>query len=120
MAHAAELMRLLPEGPVLKPPPWNTLRKRVYERDGGVCYVCNEVVPWERYECGHMVDRSIGGPDCLENLVCMCGRCNAFKPLHDTREEFNAWVEAGGWSGSLMTSVYQKMLSTGFLAEGSL
>lgn len=88
----------LPHGPVPTPQSWGALRKRVYSRDGGICQSCGIDVCWESFQCGHVIDRYIGGPDALENLVCMCLICNGNKPAHDTREDYDAWVAAGaGW-----------------------
>jgi 5-methylcytosine-specific restriction endonuclease McrA len=74
---------------------WAELRSRVWERDRGMCQVCGENVG-ENYECGHIIDRVIGGSDRLSNLVCMCVVCNRLKPLTETRAEYLAWASQGG------------------------
>lgn len=76
---------------------WASIRRRIYKRDGGVCQVCrNPVVFGKGYECGHIVERFLGGSDLDDNLVAMCWTCNHTKPPHDTRAEYEAWVAAGG------------------------
>lgn len=76
---------------------WAKLRKAVFARDGGICKVCGREVVWgKNYECGHIVDRCAGGKDEMENLVSQCYICNRTKPVHDTREEYEAWVAEGG------------------------
>ena len=76
--------------------PWSHLRAIVYERDRGTCQVCGDAVDLNSYECGHIIDRIVGGSDRLSNLVCMCISCNRLKPLTETREEYIAWASMGG------------------------
>lgn len=71
---------------------WASIAKRIYVRDGGVCHVCGRGIPRRYYECGHIVDRHVGGPDLDFNLVCMCNVCNRLKPPHDTRLQYRLWV----------------------------
>lgn len=68
-------------------------RKVVYERDGGKCRVCGEKVSFDVFHMGHAVDHAVGGGDGLDNLVLMCKPCNRTKPMHPTREAFEAWLE---------------------------
>lgn len=76
-------------------PSWQTLRSLVYERDGGVCFVCGKPTPWEYYELGHLHDRCAGGSDHPENVVVMCITCNRLqKPVHDSRAEAIAWAKS--------------------------
>jgi len=77
---------------------WNTVRKSIYARDGGVCHVCGDDVPREYYECGHIVDRCRGGSDRPSNLVCMCNVCNRLKPVHATRDEYVRWATEPAWT----------------------
>ena len=73
-------------------PNWRTLKRLVYERDDGICWVCGQWVPPAFYELGHLVDRVAGGPDTADNVVVMCIRCNrVVKPVFDTLEEAIAW-----------------------------
>jgi HNH endonuclease len=76
--------------------PWSHLRAIVYERDRGTCQVCGDAVDLNSYECGHIIDRIVGGSDRLSNLVCMCISCNRLKPLTETREAYIAWASEGG------------------------
>ena len=75
---------------------WGRIRLRIWDRDNGVCQVCGERIRFEHYECGHIVDRVCGGSDLDDNLVVMCSSCNRWKPCHETRQEYDAWVAAGG------------------------
>lgn len=75
---------------------WNALRGKVFDRDGGVCVICAKVLTFDRdYNCGHVVDRVVGGPDHLDNLVAMCESCNQAKPVHFDQDEFDGWAESG-------------------------
>jgi hypothetical protein len=74
-------------------PGWGTLRWLVYERDGGICFVCDRPVPFEFFELGHLQDRTMGGSDRPDNVVVMCGTCNRLrKPLHETTEDAREWA----------------------------
>lgn len=76
---------------------WAQTRRMIWERDGGICQVCLLPVPFDAYyHCGHIVDRRIGGPDSPDNLVVMCHRCNVSKPVHQTREDYEAWRDGFG------------------------
>lgn len=76
---------------------WKATRRKVFDRDQGVCHVCGSQVAWDNYECGHIIDRVCGGSDRLSNLVTMCVLCNRLKPMHRTRAEYLDWIEDGGW-----------------------
>ena len=77
---------------------WEKIRIRIYDRDSGVCQVCQKPVEFSGgYNCGHKVDRLIGGTDTDDNLVVMCGQCNQLKPIHETIEQYQAWVDSGYW-----------------------
>jgi 5-methylcytosine-specific restriction endonuclease McrA len=77
---------------------WSSIRERIIQRDNGICHVCGydlNAAP-QYYECGHIVDRVAGGSDLDENLVVMCCLCNRVrKPVHETREEYEAWLRSG-------------------------
>jgi len=51
---------------------WISLRRRVVQRDGGVCFYCGD----RGHQADHVVPRSYGGRDLVSNLVCCCARCN--------------------------------------------
>lgn len=56
------------------------------ERDGWVCSYCYEPTT-EKAIREHVVPRSRGGSNLIENLVLACGRCNSRK-LHMSIEEW--------------------------------
>lgn len=49
---------------------WNAIRQQVLERDGHVCVVpgCNAIAT----HVDHIVPKSLGGTDDLDNLQAMC------------------------------------------------
>lgn len=47
-------------------------RLEVYERDGGLCVLCGR----QGAHIHHIVFRSQGGTDDMENLVTLCGECH--------------------------------------------
>lgn len=55
---------------------WEKLRRRVYERDGGVCWWCGGAVEWASLEAGHLIPRYLGGEDTTSNVVAMHSLCN--------------------------------------------
>jgi len=67
-----------------------TQKKRVKIRDEQRCQVCGDrlPVPYGRLEVHHIVYRSKGGSDELENLVTLCDLCHAV--IHDHMGP--AWV----------------------------
>lgn len=73
---------------------WPVIRRRIYLRDNGECGVCGRELPPDGWECGHIIDRAAGGSDLDDNLMVMCWLCNQFKPMTETREEFEAWRQS--------------------------
>jgi 5-methylcytosine-specific restriction endonuclease McrA len=54
---------------------WMRISRRVLERDGYICAYCGEVAD----TADHVIPRSRGGGDGLDNLVAACRACNASK-----------------------------------------
>lgn len=74
---------------------WRDVRLQVYERDRAICHVCGMYVPSSYYQCGHIIDRCVGGCDRPSNLVVMCNVCNlTAKTPTKTRDEYFAWLAA--------------------------
>ena len=88
---------------------WEKLRRIVWERDKGRCIVCGRQCKPGEWECGHIIDRVVGGSDEPENLGVMCIVCNRLKPLHITREEFDEWVQRGAWMGEIVRRVIAEL-----------
>jgi hypothetical protein len=96
---------------------WDQTRQLIWERDGGACQVCGDSITWQQYECGHIIDRCVGGSDRLSNLVCMCILCNRLKPLTKTRAEYLAWARQGGPAMEIAKNVLESLKKEGKLAE---
>lgn len=71
---------------------WFALRERVFERDGRTCRYCGGMpIPYEQHVgwnrirtrsglvADHVIPRSLGGTDDIENLVTACEPCNLRK-----------------------------------------
>lgn len=57
-----------------------SVRKAIYERDGGRCRHCGGPVhPQEIWHVDHFIPLAKGGTNDLENLVLSCIRCNLEK-----------------------------------------
>lgn len=68
---------------------WNELRRQVLERDNYTCVYCGKKS--EYLEVDHVLPRSRGGLDTLDNLVCACRSCN--------RSKSDKTPEEWGWHG---------------------
>jgi len=55
-------------------PAW--LRKAVFARDGEMCRYCGST---SDLQIDHVIPASVGGPNCMENLVTACRECNMKK-----------------------------------------
>jgi hypothetical protein len=56
--------------------------------------VCGNFIEAKHYECSHIIDHCVGGPDEPFNLVAMCVFCNRMKPVHWSRSEYADWVRS--------------------------
>lgn len=54
-------------------------RKRLYGEQGGHCAGCTEHFESRHLEIDHIISRSKGGTDHIENLQLLCGSCNRIK-----------------------------------------
>lgn len=72
---------------------WSITLEDLYNRDGGVCYICGRVCDWNDYEIKgdafiagdnypsieHVIPLSRGGSHIWENVRLSCRRCNYLK-----------------------------------------
>lgn len=84
---------------------WEKVRRLVWERDNGTCQVCHLKITLDEYDCGHVIDRMLGGSDRPDNLVCMCRVCNQLKPPTKTRQEYIEWAGKGGPIQEMISSL---------------
>lgn len=57
---------------------WRTAVK-VWLRDGAVCRYCSDELTPDQAEIDHVMPRSLGGTDTIENLALACKGCNRAK-----------------------------------------
>ena len=63
---------------------WKALRALALVRDMWQCQVCSSVIATPRHaHVDHIVPKSRGGSDSLENLQTLCASCHAKKGLSD-------------------------------------
>ena len=51
---------------------YRTLKKRVFERDGYMCVICQRPAT----DIHHVYFRSEGGADSIENCISLCRKCH--------------------------------------------
>lgn len=71
-------------------PSYRTHRHRLYGEQEGVCAGCRTHFPFSVMDVDHMLPRSQGGTDHIENLQLLCSGCNRSKG-NKTMAEWNAW-----------------------------
>ncbi|MFC2680763.1 HNH endonuclease [Limosilactobacillus vaginalis] len=56
-------------------------RRRIYERDKGICAYCGKYLPFDSFHIDHIIPLAKGGNNEDDNLTVLCPRCNRKK--HD-------------------------------------
>jgi 5-methylcytosine-specific restriction endonuclease McrA len=64
------------------------LRKKVWERDQGVCAICQRYSP--KWQHDHIVSLASGGEDALENSRTLCKSCHRQKTGLETTDRAKA------------------------------
>lgn len=62
----------LPKG--LRISVWNKRNDPL--KDQALCFVCEQKINKDDYECGHIVSKKLGGSDNIDNLEPICKMCN--------------------------------------------
>ena len=78
-----------------KLPAYQTHKNMLYGQQEGLCTGCQTLFPIRNLTIDHIVARSRGGSDHLENLQLLCGACNSTKGSK-TQEEFLAQLKKDG------------------------
>jgi len=63
---------------------WNpNVKKRVLRKQGNMCALCKEMLPYEKAEGHHIIPKSKGGTKSEENCMMLCTPCHNF--IHDIK-----------------------------------
>ena len=76
-------------------PNYRTHKHMLYGRQEGICAGCRVLFPFRNMTVDHIVARSRGGQDHLDNLQLLCGACNSMKGA-ETQEYLLARLRAEG------------------------
>ena len=76
-------------------PPYKTHRHTLYGKQEGRCAGCGHHFPFRNLTVDHIVPKSKGGTDHLDNLQLLCGACNSMKGTID-QAAFVAKLKAQG------------------------
>ena len=66
-----------------KLPPYKTHKHTLYGKQEGRCRGCRHHFPFQNFTVDHVVARSRGGTDHLDNLQLLCNYCNSVKGTMD-------------------------------------
>ena len=66
-----------------KIPPYKTHKHTLYGQQEGRCNGCGHHFPFQNFTVDHVVPKSKGGTDHLENLQLLCNHCNSMKGTMD-------------------------------------
>lgn len=59
--------------------PNKNARATLHRRQGGKCWACKVALPVRLLTLDHIIPRSQGGGEEIENLLLLCGTCNSTK-----------------------------------------
>lgn len=58
---------------------WQIRRQLAWNKTGGLCHYCKEVLTDKTFTVDHIIPLAKGGTDCLANLAACCKFCNKVK-----------------------------------------
>ena len=71
----------------------SALRKRVWQKSGGICAACGITVYGNHQTIDHFIPRSKGGGNDIDNLGPLCSACNSLRHNHKIiPEEFYVYA----------------------------
>lgn len=92
LVHRTDIPRRTDQGVI---PPYRTQKHTLFGRQEGVCSGCGNAFLFRNFTIDHVVPRSRGGSDHIDNLQLLCGACNSLKGA-GTQEELIAKLKQQG------------------------
>ena len=73
---------------------WTALRAFIHIQQKGECLMCEKKIPVKKLTIHHIMPRSNGGGDNIENLIGLCDRCHNIAEMygldrHDIQNYYN-------------------------------
>ncbi|MYB50651.1 MAG: hypothetical protein F4X77_00405 [Acidobacteriia bacterium] len=90
--HRTDIPLRTDTGPL---PPYKTHRHTLYGLQEGKCAGCGHHFPFQNFTVDHIIAKSKGGTDHIENLQLLCNHCNSVKGTMD-QAAFVAKLKASG------------------------
>ncbi len=81
-------------------PNYRTHKHTLFGKQEGICAGCNSAFPFRNFTVDHIVPRSRGGSDHLDNLQLLCGACNSTKG-NGSQADLKPRLRAQGVIGTL-------------------
>ena len=76
LMHRTDIPKRTDQG---KLPPYKTHKQTLFGRQQGHCNGCQFAFPFPNFTIDHIIPRSKGGTDHLDNLQLLCNACNSIK-----------------------------------------